>query len=238
MIDEAFSMNSLPVRYRAVVVGASGGIGAAFVDRLRSDPRIGGVETLHRSSKFPIDFDDEKSIAAAAAAMIDGGPIHLLVNAAGVLHTQAFMPDKRFDDLDYARLDATFRINAFGPALLLRHFAPLLARERAIVALLSAKVGSIGDDRLGGWTAYRASKSALNMIVKNASIEFARSRPGAIVVALHPGTVSTALSRPFGGERIGRAPIVAATEMLDVLDGLVATDSGSFVAYDGERLPW
>jgi NAD(P)-dependent dehydrogenase (short-subunit alcohol dehydrogenase family) len=231
-------MNSLPDGYRAVIVGASGGIGHAFVDRLRADPRVGVVEAVHRSSAIPIDFDDESSIAAAAHALAAGGPIHLLVNAIGVLHNEAFMPDKKFADLDYARLATSFRINAFGPALLLRHFAPLLDRERAIVALLSAKVGSIGDDRLGGWTAYRASKAALNMIVKNASIEFARSRPGAIVVALHPGTVDTALSRPFGGERIGRPPPVAATEMLAVLDGLAAADSGSFVAYDGARLPW
>jgi len=231
-------MTSLPDGCRAVVVGASGGIGRAFVTRLQSDPRVGSVEALHRASAVPIDFDDEPSIEAAARALAEGGPVHLLINAVGVLHTDAFMPDKKFADLDYARLTASFRVNAFGPALLLRHFAPLLARDRSIVALLSAKVGSIGDDRLGGWTAYRASKAALNMIVKNAAIEFARSRPGAIVVALHPGTVDTALSRPFGGERIGRAPDVAAAEMLAVLDGLTATDSGSFVAYDGARLPW
>jgi len=231
-------MNSLPAGYRAMVVGASGGIGRAFVDRLRDDPRVGVVDVLHRSSSIPIDFDDEASIEAAARAVAGGGPIHLLINAVGLLHTDAFMPDKKLGDLDYARLATSFRVNAFGPALLLRHFAPLLARERAIVALLSAKVGSIGDDRLGGWTAYRASKAALNMIVKNASIEFARSRPATILVALHPGTVDTALSRPFGGERIGRAPTVAAKEMLDVLDGLAAADSGSFVAYDGAKLPW
>ncbi len=231
-------MNSLPDGYRAVVVGASGGIGRALVDALRADPRCRDVEALHRRSTPRIDFDDEASIGDAAARLAAGGPIDLLVNAAGVLHGDAFMPDKRFADLDGAQLAAVFRVNAIGPALVLRHFGPLLARERSLVGLLSAKVGSIGDDRLGGWTAYRASKAALNMVAKNAAIEFARTRPGAVVVALHPGTVDTALSRPFGGERIGRPPAVAAAELLAVLDGLAPADSGAFVAYDGTRLPW
>jgi NAD(P)-dependent dehydrogenase (short-subunit alcohol dehydrogenase family) len=231
-------MISLPDGYRAVVVGASGGIGSAFVERLRADPRCATVAALHRQASIPIDFDDEASIAAAANALASGGPIDLLINAVGVLHADGVMPDKKLADLDYARLTLSFRTNAFGPALLLRHFGPLLARERSVVALLSAKVGSIGDDRLGGWTAYRASKAALNMIVKNVAIEWSRTTPGAIVVALHPGTVDTALSAPFGGARIGRSPDVAAGEMLAVLDGLTPPDSGCFVAYDGTRLPW
>ncbi len=231
-------MNSLPDGYRAVVVGASGGIGGAFVERLRSDPRCAAVDPLHRRSPIPIDFDDEASIAAAATGLASGGAIHLLINAVGTLHGDGVMPDKKLADLDYERLTRSFRVNAFGPALLLRHFGPLLARERAVVALLSARVGSIGDDRLGGWTAYRASKAALNMVVKNAAIEWARTTPGAILVALHPGTVDTALSAPFGGARIGRSPSIATGEMLDVLDGLAVQDSGSFVSYDGARLPW
>jgi NAD(P)-dependent dehydrogenase (short-subunit alcohol dehydrogenase family) len=231
-------MNSFRQGYRAVVVGASGGIGRAFVAHLEADSRCGSVDALHRGSEVAIDFDDEAGIEAAATALAAGGPIHLLINAAGLLHTADFMPEKKLGDLDYARMEATFRVNAFGPAVLLRHFAPLLARDRAIVALLSAKVGSIGDNRLGGWTSYRASKAALNMIVKNAAIELARSRPGTVVVALHPGTVDTALSKPFGGERIGRGPAVATAEMLAVLDDLKPEDTGSFVAYDGARLPW
>ena len=231
-------MISLPDGYRAVVVGGSGGIGGAFVDRLRDDSRCATVDALYRRSQPPVDFDDEDTIAMAATALAAGGPIHLLINAVGVLHVDGAMPDKKFGDLDYERLTRSFRINAFGPALLLRHFAPLLARERAVVAMLSARVGSIGDDRLGGWTAYRASKAALNMIVRNAAIEWSRTAPGAIVVALHPGTVDTPLSAPFGGARIGRSPAVATGEMLAVLDALACADSGSFVAYDGSRLPW
>ena len=231
-------MQSLPDGYRAIVIGASGGIGAAFVARLQSDPRCASVEALHRRSAIAIDFDREDSIAAAGAALSPRGPFHLIVNAVGLLHTCGFMPEKRLADLHYAQMLETFRVNTFGPALVIRHFSPLLAPERAIVAMLSAKVGSIADNRLGGWFSYRASKAALNMVVKTGAIELARNRPRVIVVALHPGTVSTPLSQPFGGAEIGRPPLTAATQMLDVLDTLSPTDSGQFISYDGQRLPW
>jgi NAD(P)-dependent dehydrogenase (short-subunit alcohol dehydrogenase family) len=227
-----------PAGYRALVIGASGGIGAALVERLSADPQCASVDALHRSSTIPIDFADEDSIAAAAKGLGGDGPYHLVVNAVGLLHTQAFKPEKKLGDLNAAQMMETFRINAFGPALVLRHFAPLLHAERSLMTFLSAKVGSIGDNRLGGWYSYRASKAALNMIVKTAAIELARTKPGAVVVAMHPGTVDTGLSRPFGGERLGRPPSVAAREMLDVMSRLGPQDSGSFLAYDGTRLPW
>ena len=125
-----------------------------------------------------------------------------------------------------------------GPALLLRHFSPLLDRQRAVLAMLSAKVGSIGDNRLGGWYSYRASKAALNMLLATAAIELRRSQPHTVVVALHPGTVSTGLSAPFRGGEIGRPADLATAQMLATLDGLTPADSGAFVAYDGQRLPW
>jgi NAD(P)-dependent dehydrogenase (short-subunit alcohol dehydrogenase family) len=230
------AMDSLPEGYRALVVGASGGLGAAFVAQLQADPRCAEVHALHRRSTPPLDFDDEAGIAAAAAAV--GGPLHLVINAAGLLHTPDFMPEKKLGDLNAAQLMQTYRVNAVGPALLMRHFVPLLAPGRALVALLSAKVGSIGDNRLGGWYGYRASKAALNMLVRTAAIEGRRRQPGAVLVALHPGTVDTRLSRPFRGEQIGRPPEVAAAEMLGVLDGLSADDSGRFISYRGEALPW
>lgn len=231
------TMDSLPEGFRALVIGASGGIGSAFVDALRADPRCGGVDALHRRSIPPIDFADEDSIAAAAQAFADRR-FHLVINAAGVLHRDGFMPEKKLADVNQAQLAATFQANTFGPALLIRHFAPRLDRQRGVMAMLSAKVGSIGDNRLGGWLSYRASKAALNMVVKTAAIELARTAPNAVLVALHPGTVDTALSAPFRGAQIGRSPALAAAQMLAVLDGLTPADSGAFVAYDGERLPW
>jgi NAD(P)-dependent dehydrogenase (short-subunit alcohol dehydrogenase family) len=155
-----------------------------------------------------------------------------------VLHLPVVQPEKRLADLSLVAMEEIFRINTFGPALVIRHFAPLLDRQRSVMALLSAKVGSLGDNRLGGWYSYRASKAALNMMVKTASIEMRRTHPGPVLVALHPGTVKSALSRPFRGDEIGRQPLEAAAAMLETLDSLRSEDSGSFVAYDGARLPW
>jgi NAD(P)-dependent dehydrogenase (short-subunit alcohol dehydrogenase family) len=231
-------MNSLPDRFHALVIGASGAIGAAFVDLLAGSPRCASVRGLHRHSTPQIDFDDENSVADAARVLAAGPRYHLIINAAGLLHGEQFMPEKRLADLNYLQMQATFQANTFGPALLIRHFAPLLDGERAIMAMLSAKVGSIGDNRLGGWYSYRASKAALNMMVKTASIEIARNQKNAVLVALHPGTVNSRLSQPFRGGEIGRPAHDAATDMLHVLDALSPADSGSFRAYDGARLPW
>ncbi len=205
---------------------------------LQANPRCAEVIGLHRQSDPCVDFDIESSIRAAATQLAATGKFHLIINAAGVLHTDGFMPEKKLGDLSYAQLEATFRVNTFGPGLVLRHFAPLLDVQRSVLAVLSAKVGSIADNRLGGWYSYRASKAALNMLLKTASIEVKRSNPQAVLVSLHPGTVSTGLSKPFKGEHIGRPAIDAAREMLGVLDRLTAADTGSFFAYNGECLPW
>lgn len=231
-------MPSLPDQFHALVIGASGTIGAAFVDLLAASPRCASVTGLHRHSSPPVDFADEDSIARAAAELAAGPRFHLIINAAGLLHSEDFMPEKRLADLHYAQMHATFQANTFGPALLLRHFVPLLDRERAVMAMLSAKVGSIGDNRLGGWYSYRASKAALNMMIKTAAIEVARTQPNAVLVALHPGTVNSRLSQPFKGETIGRQPHVAAADMLRVLDTLAPADTGAFRSYDGAGLPW
>jgi NAD(P)-dependent dehydrogenase (short-subunit alcohol dehydrogenase family) len=232
------TLASLPDGYRALVIGASGGIGAALMRALAADPRCAAAIGLHRRSTPAIDFDDEPSIALAAAALADQAPFHLVINAAGLLHGDGVLPEKKLADLHYAQLLATFRANTFGPALVLRHFSPLLDRQRGVLAVLSAKVGSIADNRLGGWYSYRASKAALNMLLKTAAIELQRSQPQAVLVALHPGTVASALSRPFKGDAIGRPAGQAAAELLAVLDGLGPADSGCFLAYDGQRLPW
>ena len=231
-------MLSLPNDYRALVIGSTGAIGAAWVKHLQTDPRCAFVLGLHRRSLPPIDYAHEAGIAEAAATLGQHAPFHLILVATGVLHAEGVAPEKRLADLDLKALNTVFRINVFGPALLLRHFTPLLDRQRSVMAVLSAKVGSIADNRLGGWYSYRASKAALNMMVKTASIELRRTHPGAVLAALHPGTVRSALSRPFRGDTIGREPALAAGELLGALDALGSEDSGAFVAYDGQRLPW
>ena len=231
-------MHSLPDQYHALVIGASGTIGAALVELLAHSPRCGSVRGLHRQSTPRLDFADEDSIAEAARSLAAGPRLHLVINAAGLLHSDAFMPEKRLADLNYAQMQATFQANAFGPALVIRHFAGLLDGERAIMAMLSAKVGSIGDNRLGGWYSYRASKAALNMLVRTAAIEVARSQKNSVLVALHPGTVNSRLSQPFRGATIGRPAHDAAADMLAVLDTLMPADSGAFRSYNGAELPW
>ena len=232
------AMPSLPDGYRALVVGARGAIGAAFVAQLQADPRCAAVVGLHRRSKPALDIEQANSIAQAAADLAPQAPFHLVLVATGLLHRPGLQPEKRLADLDAGRLLALFSANAVGPALLLRHLSPLLAPQRALMVLLSAKVGSIGDNRLGGWYGYRASKAALNMLVCTAAIELRRSQPGTVLAALHPGTVSSALSRPFKGDQIGRPPALAAAQMLSVVDSLQPGHSGLFLAWDGQRLPW
>lgn len=231
-------MQSFPSGYRALVIGASGGIGAALVAALREDPRCAQVVELGRATQPALDLAEPASIERAAAELAGQGAFQLIVSAAGVLHDESFMPEKRLADLNPAQLLATFQVNTFGPALLLRYFCGLLDRQRGVLAMLSAKVGSIGDNRLGGWYSYRASKAALNMLIKTAAIEVRRSQPNAVLLALHPGTVNSALSQPFRGAEIGRPAAVAAHDLLRVIDSLGPEASGSFHAYDGQPLPW
>jgi NAD(P)-dependent dehydrogenase (short-subunit alcohol dehydrogenase family) len=231
----------------AVVVGAGGGIGAALVARLAADPRYSAVHALSRrpvALASPtvrpglIDVCDPASIERAAAA-IDGAVTCLLV-ATGLLHDGDGGPERRLAELDADRLARSFRVNAIGPALVLRHFARLVPRDRpAALACLSARVGSISDNRSGGWYGYRASKAALNQIVRTAAIELARTHPQLRCVALHPGTVDTGLSRPFQArvpaDRLF-TPDHAADRLLAVLDGLSPAESGRCFAWDGTQI--
>jgi NAD(P)-dependent dehydrogenase (short-subunit alcohol dehydrogenase family) len=223
-----------PDKFRALVIGASGSIGAGFVAHLDADRKCGGVVALHRGSTPAIDFEN----AQAATALANQAPFDLIIHAAGLLHDEQFMPEKKLSDLNYEQMTRTFRINTLGPALCIRHFSKLLSRGHCVMAILSAKVGSIEDNRLGGWYSYRASKAALNMVVKTAAIELARSRPQAVLISLHPGTVSSKLSRPFRGEEIGRSPAEATGNMLEVIGQLTSAETGQFRSYDGSRLPW
>jgi NAD(P)-dependent dehydrogenase (short-subunit alcohol dehydrogenase family) len=229
---------TLPDGYRALIIGSSGTIGSAFLELLQADPRCGHAIGIHRHSSPAINYTDESSIAMAAQALATSGPFHLIINAIGVLHTDAWSPEKKGGDLCFGQLEAIFKINAFGPAVTLAKFSTLLAKDTAIMAVISAKVGSIEDNRLGGWYSYRASKAALNMLLKTTAIELRRTQPNTKLIALHPGTVNSRLSKPFKGEQIGRPAIDAARDMLAVLNQLPLSESGSFYSYSGEKLPW
>lgn len=231
------TLSSLGSGYKALVIGASGTLGQAFSTLLRADRNCASVRELSRSSSPALDLEAPASIAEAAAALADEGPYQLILHTAGLLHRDGIAPEKSLAAIEADALQAVFQVNALGPALVLRHFLPLLDKQGAM-AMLSAKVGSIGDNRLGGWYAYRASKAALNMLIKTAAIELARSKPKARLLSLHPGTVISPLSQPFRGANAARPAEQAAADMLRVIDSLGPEHSGSFHAYDGQPLPW
>ena len=220
------------------MIGSSGTIGSAFVELLTNNPNCSRVVGIHRNSAPPIDYENPSSIETCAAAIKSEGPFHLIINTVGVLHSHEWMPEKKLDDLNADQLIELMKINSIGPALTIRHFSQLLDPQQSIMVTLSAKVGSIEDNRLGGWYSYRASKAALNMIIKTASIELARTKPNTVMIAMHPGTVNSRLSKPFRGEQIGRPASIAAAEMFQVIENLELNDSGSFLTYSGEKLPW
>jgi NAD(P)-dependent dehydrogenase (short-subunit alcohol dehydrogenase family) len=231
-------MKLLPNTFQALVIGSSGTIGTAFVDLLNSNPSCSEVVGVHRHSEFPIDYQDLESIESCADALTQKAPFQLIINTVGVLHTDKWMPEKKLDDLNSEQLIELMKVNTIGPALTIRHFSKLLDPQNSIMVTLSAKVGSIEDNRLGGWYSYRASKAALNMLVKTASIEWARTKPNTALIAMHPGTVNSKLSKPFRGEQIGRPANQAALNMFEVIENLKKEDSGSFLSYSGEKLPW
>jgi NAD(P)-dependent dehydrogenase (short-subunit alcohol dehydrogenase family) len=245
-------LRSFPDAANAVVVGANGGIGGALVDALLADPQIGSVTALSRSPvtrtherlrSATIDFTSEVSIEAVAADCAADDDIDLFIVATGILHREPdISPEKRLADIDAATMAEVFHINTIGPSLLAKHFLPLLRRDtKSAFAAISARVGSIGDNRLGGWASYRASKSALNMLMRTFSIEQSRANRGSLVVTLHPGTTNTALSEPFQRnvpEGKLFTPEFVAERLLAVLDGLTSEDSGGFFAWDGSRIEY
>ena len=231
-------MSLVPAPFRALIIGSSGTIGSAFQEILANSPACLEVCGIHRNSLHPIDYDDPDSIASSSKSLLEKGPFQLIINTIGMLHSEQWMPEKRLEDLHAEQLMHLIKVNTIGPALTIKHFSKLLDPAGSVMASLSAKVGSIEDNRLGGWYSYRSSKAALNMLIKTAAIEFARTKPHCALIALHPGTVNSNLSRPFKGEHIGRQPLDAAGDMLRVLLSLNKDDSGSFISYSGERLPW
>lgn len=229
----------------AVVVGAGGGIGAALVAQLQTTMTYTRVTGLSRQSDLPLDYLNESSIASAAQGIAsvcaaEKLELRLLIVATGFLHGQAGQPERSWTNLEAGYLEHAFKINTFGPALVMKHFFPLLPKQgRCIAGFLSARVGSIEDNALGGWYGYRASKAALNQLVKTASIELTRRNRQSICVALHPGTVSTALSEPFAKTGLKVRPASeAASDLLTVLQALVPQDTGCLIDYQGLKLPF
>ena len=219
---------------KALIIGASGGIGGAFVETLQG--RGAEVETLSRS-QHGLDVTDEASVEAALSAFDD--PFDLILVATGALEIDGAAPEKSLKSLSVPAMLNQFALNAVGPALVLKHAVRLLPRDRrAVFAALSARVGSIGDNRLGGWYSYRTAKTALNQIVRTASIELARSHPDLICVALHPGTVATDFTAKYLGRHAAVPPGQAAENLLSVIDTLESAQTGGFFDWAGKAVDW
>jgi NAD(P)-dependent dehydrogenase (short-subunit alcohol dehydrogenase family) len=241
-------MSSTDSNRNAVILGASGGIGGALWQALRSDPRFGHVIGVSRSEAPDSTAPWLQADCTSAAALHEAanvirerfGRLDLLINCCGTLQDGGrLQPEKALRDLDSGNLERLMAVNAFAPLAALRAFAPLLRHSPASVAVtLSAMVGSITDNRLGGWYSYRMSKAALNMGLKNAAIELGRGGRGPIVVAMHPGTTLTPLSEPFVSRHQHRLPGESARHMLSVIDTLTPESSGRFYSWDGRELPW
>ena len=230
-------LKSLGPSYRALVLGATGALGTAFVEALQADPACAEVLGLSRSSAPAFRLEDEASMATAAASL--HGPFHLIIDATGALTIDGQGPEKHMGALNATHLARAFEVNTIGPALLLKHFVPLLATEqRCIYAKLSARVGSISDNRKGGWYGYRAAKAALNMVLQTAAIEAARKRPQLVVAAMQPGTVASSLSAPFVPAQDCLTPVQSVTGLLSALDDLPAQAAAHFVDHKGEAIAW
>jgi NAD(P)-dependent dehydrogenase (short-subunit alcohol dehydrogenase family) len=232
-------VKSLLPGFRAIVLGATGAIGGAFEKALLRMPACAGVIGLGRRSDPAFDLEDEASIAACARAVAPGGPFALIVDATGALHIDGVGPEKRLHDVSADRLSRAFMVNAIGPALLMKHFIPLLpAKSRCMFATLSARVGSIADNRRGGWYGYRASKAARNMLLRTAAVEACRQRPDAVFVALQPGTVRSRLSAPFAAGVDAMDPDDSAARLLDAIDALPARGEAVFIDCRGQPIEW
>ncbi len=233
------------------IIGASGAIGKALVHQLCLNKWTEVIYAFSRSQKvyehfnvksFFINLEDENSIKTAANNAICFNGFDLIIIATGILHTDEIFPEKALRDISAKNFHKLFAINTIGPALVMKYFLPLLAKNRkSIFAVMSARIGSINDNRLGGWYAYRASKAALNMIIKTASIELRRQNKHAIIIGLHPGTVDSPLSKPFqtpiSREKIFTAEY-AAIKLLDVMNKLTLESTGKIFAWDGVEIPY
>ena len=238
----------------AVIIGGNGGVGREFVRQFQNSVQVQSIVATHRQSISPelnhpkvtwtqVDVREESTIEALARHLKDTGvKPNLIINCIGVLHTSDFGPEKTWRHLNAQTMHDVFAINAFAVGLLGKHLIPLIPRKgRSIFASISARVGSIADNRLGGWYSYRASKTAHNMFVKTLSIEAWRKHPELSIVSLHPGTVNTALSEPFTA-RYDPSKLFSSTRSVNELSSVISTltskDTGGFFAWDGQEIPY
>jgi NAD(P)-dependent dehydrogenase (short-subunit alcohol dehydrogenase family) len=238
----------------AIVLGARGGLGASFARALTSSAGVSRVLTTSRDAQWceaeaapterrlHVDLTSEADLVMLTEHISEDAPLQLVLNCTGLLHGDSIQPERTWRELDLEQMRRVFDVNALGVALLVKHLVPRMPRQgRSIFASVSARVASIGDNRLGGWYSYRASKAAQNMILKTASIEAARTHPDLVIAALHPGTVDTELSKPFtrrlGPDRLF-TPDYSRERLSEVMSGLTPKDSGGLFAWDGAPIPW
>jgi NAD(P)-dependent dehydrogenase (short-subunit alcohol dehydrogenase family) len=250
-VDIVVDLSSMGPNANVAVIGATGGLGAAFVRALSASETISTVHAISRAGapfddgsilSYAMDLLDEESVAVAAKSVAQSGPLDLIVVATGLLHRDELQPEKTMREINAADMLDVFAVNTVGPALVAKHFLPIMSRnKKSVFAALSARVGSIDDNRLGGWVSYRASKAALNMTVKTLAIEHARRFPEAVLITLHPGTVATDLSAPFRSRVPPESlfdPETSAAHLLRVIEDVRPADSGALIAWDGRRIPF
>ena len=230
------------------IIGASGAIGNAFVEHYSKDSSVKNVYAFSRKKQcyenkkvqtFELDIENQINIQDAAEKVKENRLNHIIV-ATGILHSETFGPEKSIKDINHDSMTKVMNVNTIGPTLVGRYFIPLLTKDtKSVLAFLSARVGSISDNKLGGWYSYRASKTALNQIIKNFSIELKRTNPNAIVLGLQPGTVDSKLSEPFKKnvptEKLF-TPKKSMELLLNVIENVSTKDSGNLLAYDGETI--
>lgn len=230
------------------IIGASGAIGGAFVDHYSKDGSVNTIYAFSRKKQsyenkkilsFALDIENQDSIQDAAEK-ISGNFLDQVIVATGILHSDNFGPEKSIKDINYDNMAKVININTIGPSIVGRYFIPLLRKDaKSVIAFLSARVGSISDNKLGGWYSYRASKTALNQIIKNFSIELKRTNPNAIVLGLQPGTVDSNLSEPFK-KNVAKGKLFTPEQSRELLSNVIENattkDSGNLLAYDGETI--